>query len=576
MTDAMSPAAGPGTRSGASGANDNPAQADTAVQPVIRLTGTSFRYSRDDSGTAAAPLPPTAPALSNIDLTVRPGETVMLCGQSGCGKTTVTRLLNGLIPGFFHGELAGSQTVCGLPGGTPVEAYVPLVGSVFQNPKTQYFNADTTSELAFPCENLGWPSQRIRERVDEVAERFGIEPLLDRSVFKLSGGQKQRLAVAAATMLHPRLVVMDEPTSNLDASAMRDLHDMVADLKASGVTVVIAEHRLAWCADLVDRYILFDGGAIAGEYSAAEFNAMPSARIESFGLRALDLAPYRAKLLAKSGERGQSHMDHSDHSASVEGPAPDSARNNAGARTISAAGKNEGTPCCIATRRLTVGYRRAFSRDIDDFEVRGGEITGLMGHNGAGKSTLVRTLCGLIRPISGSVLLHGEAARPAALTRAGFLVMQDVNYQLFADSVREELLLGLGEADEAIRDGAGSAGSGTTWSDAPTRFPGPTTFGKKADAVLRSLDLLQFADRHPMSLSGGQKQRLAIASALMCGKELIVLDEPTSGLDRAHMMQVGTLLRQLADSGKAVLVVTHDEELAALWCDRILDLDRAD
>ena len=238
----------------------------------------------------------------------------------------------------------------------------------------------------------------------------------------------------------------------------------------------------------------------------------------------------------------------------MEGPAPDSARNNAGARTISAAGKNEGTPCCIATRRLTVGYRRAFSRDIDDFEVRGGEITGLMGHNGAGKSTLVRTLCGLIRPISGSVLLHGEAARPAALTRAGFLVMQDVNYQLFA----------------------GSAGSGTTWSDAPTRFPGPTTFGKKADAVLRSLDLLQFADRHPMSLSGGQKQRLAIASALMCGKELIVLDEPTSGLDRAHMMQVGTLLRQLADSGKAVLVVTHDEELAALWCDRILDLDRAD
>lgn len=259
-----------------------------------------------------------------------------------------------------------------------------------------------------------------------------------------------------------------------------------------------------------------------------------------------------------------------------EGSTPDSARSNAGARTISAAGKNEGTPCCIATRRLTVGYRRAFSRDIDDFEVRGGEITGLMGHNGAGKSTLVRTLCGLIKPISGSVLLHGETARPVALTRAGFLVMQDVNYQLFADSVREELLLGLGEAYEAIRDGADSAGSGATGPDAPTRFPGATTFGEKADAVLRSLDLLQFADRHPMSLSGGQKQRLAIASALMCGKELIVLDEPTSGLDRAHMMQVGTLLRQLADSGKAVLVVTHDEELAALWCDRILDLDRAD
>lgn len=547
MTDAMSPAAGPGTRSGASGASDNPAQADTAVQPVIRLTGTSFRYSRDDSGTAAAPLPPTAPALSNIDLTVRPGETVMLCGQSGCGKTTVTRLLNGLIPGFFHGELAGSQTVCGLPGGTPVEAYVPLVGSVFQNPKTQYFNADTTSELAFPCENLGWPSQRIRERVDEVAERFGIEPLLDRSVFKLSGGQKQRLAVAAATMLHPRLVVMDEPTSNLDASAMRDLHDMVVDLKASGVTVVIAEHRLAWCADLVDRYILFDGGAIAGEYSAAEFNAMPSARIESFGLRALDLAPYRAKLLAKSGERGQSHMDHSDHSASVEGPAPDSARNNAGARTISAAGKNEGTPCCIATRRLTVGYRRAFSRDIDDFEVRGGEITGLMGHNGAGKSTLVRTLCGLIRPISGSVLLHGEAARPAALTRAGFLVMQDVNYQLFADSVRTEVSFGLTDAE------------------APD--------AARVDEVLDGLGLAAYAERHPATLSGGQKQRLAVAACIATGKRLLVFDEPTSGLDLGSMRTVAALVRRLADEGRAVLVVTHDLEFIGQACDKAVRVE---
>nr|WP_274619185.1 energy-coupling factor ABC transporter ATP-binding protein [Bifidobacterium amazonense] len=492
---------------------------------------------------------PTEPALSHVDLTVRPGETVMLCGQSGCGKTTVTRLLNGLIPNFFHGPLTGTQVVCGLaPGGSdsaasiPIESYVPLVGSVFQNPKTQYFNADTTSELAFPCENVGMEPDAISTRVDDVAQRFNINHLLDRSVFKLSGGEKQRLAVAAATMLGPRVVVMDEPTSNLDASAMRDLHDMVAALKRDGVTVVIAEHRLAWCADLVDRYVRFADGAIVGTYTADEFSVLPAERLESWGLRALDLTPYRKALRQKM----RSGSERTAEATRTEIDAP-----------------------IIATQGLAVGYRRAFRRDIGDLTLSGGEIVGLMGHNGAGKSTLVRTLCGLQQPLAGRMLLHGKPARPAALTRAGFLVMQDVNYQLFADSAREELLLGLGDADDAIRrsvDVPDAAG-------APQLHP--TTLGEQADRVLDELDLLPFAERHPMSLSGGQKQRLAIASAIMCGKELIVLDEPTSGLDRAHMMQVGALLRRLADRGKAVLVVTHDEELAALWCDRIIDLDES-
>ncbi|WP_125967677.1 ATP-binding cassette domain-containing protein [Bifidobacterium samirii] len=515
-------------------------------RPIIRLADLSFRYAQDDArddGPAAAgdtPTVPTVPsALRRVSLTVRPGEVVMLCGRSGCGKTTVTRVLNGLVPGFFAGDLAGSATVCGVPiAGSPVSdsadsptalqpdeainALVPLVGSVFQNPKTQYFNADTTSELAFPCENSGMESAGIGRRVADVARRFGVEHLLGRSAFALSGGEKQRLAVAAATMLGPRVVVMDEPTGNLDQAAMRDLHDMVTALRADGTTVVIAEHRLAWCADLVDRYVLVDDGAIAGEYTAAEFAAMHADRLASWGLRPLDLTACRAALARLPRVGG-------------DGPATGSAASPSAARPL------------VETRGLSVGYRRAFTRAIPDVALHPGEIVALMGRNGAGKSTLVRTLCGLIRPRSGQILLRGVPAKPAALTRAGFLVMQDVNYQLFADGVREELLLGEDESDAATL--------------------------ARADAILDALDLTEVADRHPMSLSGGQKQRLAIASALMCDKDLLVFDEPTSGLDLQHMMQVGALLRRLADDGKTVLVVTHDEELAAGWCDRILDLD---
>ena len=202
---------------------------------MIEAENASFTYQ-------SAP----SPALQDVTLTVQPGECVVLCGRSGCGKTTFTHLLNGLSPEFYPGTLTGRCTAAGLAAGeAAIEAYVPQVGSVFQNPKTQYFNVDTTAELAFPCENAGMEPQSIRRRVDEVVEQFRLGPLMDRSVFKLSGGEKQRVAFAAACMLGPRLLVLDAPTSNLDAAAIAQLHDMIAVMKRQGVTVVLAEHRLA-------------------------------------------------------------------------------------------------------------------------------------------------------------------------------------------------------------------------------------------------------------------------------------------------------------------------------------------
>lgn len=467
-------------------------------------------------------------AVRDVGLQAARGEFVVLAGRSGCGKTTLTRLLNGLAPGHVAGTLAGEARTAGLAAGqASVGDYARVVGSVFQNPKTQYFQGNSTDELAFACENAGMPSGEIRARIARAARRFGIEALLDRSIIELSGGQQQRLAVAAATMLDPAVLVLDEPTGNLDADAMRALHDMLARLKKDGVTIVAAEHRLAWCADLADRYVVLESGAVVGDYDAQSFLQLPAERLRSWGLRALDMGGARARVREKIDE---------------------SRRRSAGPRA--------GAPV-LRTRGLRVGYRRPslfgaktpdFARDVPDLEFHAGRIVGLMGRNGAGKSTFARTVCGLQRPLGGAVELDGKAANGKALTRAAAMVMQDVHYQLFADSVRGELMLdatGAGDAD-------------------------PQRLRMRCDMILGELGLLDVADRHPMNLSGGQRQRLAIGTALMADKRFVVLDEPTSGLDLHHMMRVGALLRALADRGVAVIVITHDDELAATWCDELV------
>ncbi len=468
-----------------------------------------------------------AAAVRDVGLHAARGEFVVLAGRSGCGKTTLTRLLNGLAPGHVAGTLDGEARTAGLTAGqASVVDYARAVGSVFQNPKTQYFQGNSTDELAFACENAGMPAGEIRARIARTARRFGIEALLDRSIIELSGGQQQRLAVAAATMLEPAVLVLDEPTGNLDADAMRALHDMLARLKADGVTIVVAEHRLAWCADLADRYVVLEDGAIVGAYDAQAFRQLPAERLRSWGLRALDTGDARARVRGKI---------------------------DAGSRLSGA--------CDVApvlrTCGLRVGYRRPspfgaktpdFARDVPDLEFHPGRIVGLMGRNGAGKSTFARTLCGLQRPLGGAVELDGRAANGKALSRAAAMVMQDVHYQLFADSVRGELML------DATAAGATD----------------PQRLRTRCDMILGELGLLDVADRHPMKLSGGQRQRLAIGTALMADKRFVVLDEPTSGLDLHHMMRVGALLRALADRGVAVIVITHDDELAATWCDELV------
>lgn len=465
------------------------------IDPIIEGQKIAYTYSNAEK-----------PSLREVTLTVKSGECIVLCGKSGSGKTTFTRLLNGLCPSFFHGELSG-VCICGgrTAGEAAVEDYVCDVGSVFQNPKTQYFNTDTTAELAFPCENTGMPSGQIRQRIKECSEQFGIGQLLNRNIFKLSGGEKQRIAFAAACMLKPRILVLDEPTSNLDQNAVSQLRQMILTMKSRGITVVLAEHRLAWLKGVADHYFFFEEGKLTESWTAEAFYRLSREELYQRGLRALELAHLRQIVLEKSMRGCQ-------------------------------------TSLLLTAENLNIGFHKNNPiYGLASFSLHEGEIVGLMGHNGIGKSTLAKTLCGLQKPLSGNIYWRGRQASKKELIRHCFLVMQDVNYQLFADSVREEVLLG-------------------------------AAVPQQCDEVLRLLGLEELADRHPMSLSGGQKQRVAVAAAMLSGKELVLLDEPTSGLDHYHMTQVGKLLRQLKTQGKCVLIITHDEELAAQWCDRVIQL----
>lgn len=247
---------------------------------MIEIQNVNFRYSggRDEAG------------LRNITLTVPDGEVLLVCGGSGCGKSTLTRLVNGLIPHFYDGELSGKVTVNGVDiAEAPLYDTARIVGSVFQNPRSQFFNVDTTSELAFSCENMGMPEPEVRSRMEKAVGELNLRTLLDRSIFELSGGEKQRIACGSVSTLSPAVMVLDEPTSNLDFPGIESLRKIIEMWKAQGRTVIVAEHRLHFLRGVADRVIYMDSGEIREQFSGAEFFAKSAGFFEQRGLRVPEL-----------------------------------------------------------------------------------------------------------------------------------------------------------------------------------------------------------------------------------------------------------------------------------------------
>lgn len=444
--------------------------------------------------------------LNNINLTIGEGELVLLCGESGCGKTTVTRLVNGLIPHYYEGELHGEVLIDGKNVSMlPLYETARMVGSVFQNPRSQFFNVDTTSELAFGAENMGLPETEIRQRLHRVSGEFQIENLMGRNIFQLSGGEKQKIACASVSVGDPQVLVLDEPTSNLDDKAIEELRRLIQIWKSKGKTIIVAEHRLYFLRELTDRAIYMQNGCVREIYSACEFKKLSALSLEQMGLRPLALDGLTRE--KSKASRSAAGLDLSE---------------------------------------FRFCYKSAHSPAInmDRLSVPQGEIIAVIGHNGAGKSTFARCLCGLEKRAKGEVGFKKEKLTTKQRLKKCYMVMQDVNHQLFAESVLDEVLLSMTEEDE-----------------------------DKASAILDSLDLLHLKELHPLSLSGGQKQRVAIAGALASDREIIIFDEPTSGLDLRHMKEVAGNLHKLAAMGKTLFVITHDPEFILSCCTYLLRLE---
>lgn len=445
-------------------------------------------------------------SLKDISLTIPDGECVLLTGPSGCGKSTLLRLLNGLIPEFYDGKRSGSIKVDGKNiAEKGIYDLVGKVGTVFQNPRSQFFNVDTISELAFGCENLALPEEEILARIDKTVQDFHIENLMDRDIFELSGGEKQKIACASIDVLRPEIILLDEPSANLDYDAAENLRQLIACWKAEGKTILIAEHRLNYVWDLSDRVVILENGRIARDLHREELTNFTEKQCAAYGLRSLErISPL------------QMVTNRKDSSESRQ----------------------------IKLKKFRYAYRdKQAVFDIREMDLKAASVTAIVGTNGAGKTTFLECLCG-IRRSKGVMKIGKKSFRSKARLKQIFMVMQDANHQLFTESVLEEVFISMPkENEEAARN------------------------------ILAEVELLPFAERHPMSLSGGQKQRLAIACAMASDRPLLLLDEPTSGLDLKHMQLVAGILNRLKQEGKTIIIVTHDSEFIKNCCDEVILLE---
>ena len=459
-------------------------------------------------------------ALSGVDLDIAPGERVLVLGPSGSGKSTLMGGLAGLLGGAEEGEATGTLTVDGV---APAEAR-GRVGLLMQDPEAQVVLARVGDDVAFGMENLGVAREEIWPRVENSLEAVGLSVPLDHSTTELSGGQKQRLALASILAMGPGLLLLDEPTANLDPSGVAEVRAAVETVvERTGATVVVVEHRVDVWASLVDRVIVVADGAIAADGPLDEVLEQQGDALRERGI----------------------WLPGDDVAAEV-GPAPE----------VPPA-SSDTTPIARVTD-LTIGYAAdAPVRSGIDLTIERGVSTCIVGANGAGKSTFALTLAGLLPPLEGAVEVEtsdGSAGDPHEWSSKQLLgrmsmVFQEPEYQFLAATVAEELAIGpraAGMSEEEI---------------APL-----------VDEHLEALGLTKLARANPMTLSGGEKRRLSVATALISAPELLILDEPTFGQDRGTWLGLVRLLRAALERGVTLVSITHDPAFVAAMGQRVVDL----
>lgn len=446
----------------------------------------------------------TENVLTDINMTIKKGELILLTGISGCGKTSLLRLINGLIPNFYKGKLTGELSINGESLlGMSLREVSRKVNSVFQNPKSQFFNAIVQDELAFKSENYAYNPEIIKKKVDSALELSGMMKFKNQDLFYMSGGEKQKVSCLACDVFDANIIVLDEPSSNLDIQTIKNLMDKISEWKAQGKTIIVAEHRLAYLRNIADKIVYMKKGKIEKIITPENFKKASIEEIHSKGLRAFD----SVKFTEKDGVK----TDKSDIK--------------------------------ISNLELLVEDQEILN--IKDVNIPKNATVAVIGLNGSGKSSLAKSICGLTKESKENIYINGNRVSKKKRLKETFLVMQDVNHQLFTESVQEEMEISLSKKCAKL----------------------------DYENLLKSLNLIDYLEKHPMSLSGGQKQRLAIATALVSDREVIIFDEPTSGLDFYHMQEVSKNILELKRKGKTILIITHDPELIEASCDYVLFLD---
>lgn len=538
--------------------------------PIVQVEGLTYRYLAGSSD-----------ALHDVSFTVEPGEFLGVIGPNRSGKSTLCLALVGLVPQFFRGRYAGTVIVAGKDAArTPVHELARSVGIVFQNPFTQLSGARSTveEEIAFGLEQMGVPPAEMRERVAWAMEQVGITHLRDKNPFLLSGGESQRLAIACMLAQQPQLLVLDEPTSQLDPRGTSEVFACVGRLRADGLTVVMVEHDIDHLAAYADRLLLLVDGRAQAWGSPGD--VLTARAFAASGLRP-PAHVHIASALAIRDERGAVPLALEDAAATLRRtlpepasgvlpPPPDERHDHNTSDRLPARGGHQTAP-----RIELSGVRFAYPDGTQVFEgldlVLGGTLPGadtsddrpiadglgpiaLIGENGAGKTTLVKLIAGLLRPQEGDVSIGGQSIRErtaATVARTVGLVFQNPDDQLFKSRVLDEAMFG-------------ALNLGVSKDEAEAR----------AREALAQVGLAALAEENPYDLSLGERKMLALASVLAMRTPILILDEPTIAQDAPSSERIGQLVCELRDAGRLVIVVTHDMDFVARFCRRVVVMAR--
>ena len=421
--------------------------------------------------------------LDRVNFKINKGECILLTGVSGSGKSTLIHLMNGLIPTLYEGQLEG-EILFKNKDLKDIESYdiSKNIGYVSQDPRGHFFTTNTTSELVFSMENYGIPLNEMKKKYSELVNLLELEKLVDKNIIYISSGERQKIAIGCSLSLEPEIIILDEPSSNLDFHMTKKLKQLIEKLKTKGYTIIIAEHRMYYIQNLIDRVFVINNGKVI-EKTISDLksnNEVPLRSLDIFNLELENISCKNKELLMEV---------------------------------------NNITYKNILTNITTTVYK--------------GDVIGLIGKNGVGKTTLLRLLSNIMKPNKGKIV--GKVVP--------FLVMQDMDYQFFTESVESEMKFG--SADNDL---------------------------EKINSLLMKLGLIEFKDKIPFELSGGQKQRLLIAISALANVNLLMFDEPTSGLDYVNMTKVSGILKDLSKNS-ALIVATHDIEFLYKTCNRVVYLD---